>query len=61
MSREELKEEVHNQESGIEFIDDLKENGSRVSGYIDKRNGKAHFMTFDKDGKMIRSVHGHIR
>ncbi len=45
----------------ITYIDDLKEDGTRVKGYIDKRTGKAHFMTFDADGKMINSVHGYVR
>ena len=40
-------------EEDVTFINDLREDGTRVEGYIDKRTGKAHFMTFDADGKMI--------
>ena len=62
MAEKEFKEEkAACPEENITIINDLKEDGTRVEGYIDNRDGKAHFMTFDSNGKMIRSVHGYFR
>lgn len=58
MSNRELKKET---KDGSTCIDDLREDRTRVKGWINNSTGKVHFMTLDANGKMIESVHGYFR